>query len=365
MSKSSNIRELIKREILEGKLPDGTRLLPVRQLAQQYDVSYLTMSHVLDQLEEEKLILRVHGRGVFVNYQPEKLPPQRYRVLLIYHGQDAIMPLFLDKLLNFFYNRHAELTMFEISALDHLSPAARQAKLREYLSTPADLLIADGSYYLPFKEIDKHRSNFRKFVFFNRYESSFELSNSARLLYDYHAAGALAAETLLANGSKKSLYIDPDSGERRNFPPFCPPETYHCRMRAGICEVLANSKAKLHNLVTTPAKAVKELNKILDTFKPDGIVVFHDYYALKVYHALTLHKLKPGKQVDVIGCFNTAIGQAWLTPGLTTIGFDADKMLATLDEYLSGTAENLKMFIPPHLILRDSLKKVSQPTQEV
>jgi DNA-binding LacI/PurR family transcriptional regulator len=181
--------------------------------------------------------LRVHGRGVFVNYRPEKLPSQRYRVLLIYHGQDAIMPLFLDKLLNFFCARHAELTLFEISVLDHLSPAERQEKLREYLSNPADLLIADGSYYLPFKEIDKHRSNFRKFVFFNRYESNFELSNSARILYDYHAAGRLSAETLLANGRQRILYIAPDSRERRKFPPYGPEETYHCRMRAGICEV--------------------------------------------------------------------------------------------------------------------------------
>lgn len=364
MSKSSNIRELIKQRILSGQLPDGTQLPPVRQLAMEYAVSYLTMSHVLDQLEDEQLILRVHGRGVFVNYQPEKLPSRHYRVLLIYHGLDAIMPVFLDKLLNFFCTRHAELTLLEISMLDQLSSAERQEKLREFLSTPADLLIADGSYYLPFKEIDKYRANFRKFVFFNRYESSFELSNSARILADYHAAGILAAKTLLDNGRKKLLYIAPDSPERRKFPPFGPEETYHCRMRAGIGEFLQNSGAELHNLITSPQKAVRDLKKTLDRFLPDGIVIFHDYYALSVYHALALHKLKPGKQVDVIGCFNTPIGKAYLTPGLSTISFSADKMLAMLDEYLSGTEENLKIFIPPQLILRDSVKKVPSTTNK-
>lgn len=358
MSKSSNIRELLKCEIVDGKLADGTKLPPVRQLAQLYDVSYLTMSRVLDQLEEEKLILRVHGRGVFVNYHPAQLPSGRYRVLLIYHGRDAIMPLFLDKLLNFFCARHAELTLLEISVLDHLTPDERQKKLREYLSTPADLLIADGSYYLPFKEIDKHRANFRKFVFFNRYESNFELSNSARILYDYHAAGVLAARTLLANGRKRLLYIAPDSRERRKFPPYGPEETYHCRIRAGICDALTDPKVKLYNLITTPVKAIRDLNKLIDTCHPDGIVVFHDYYALKVYHSLASRKLKPGRQVDVIGCFNTSIGQAWLTPKLTTIDFNADKMLEILDEYLAGTAENLKIFIAPQLIIRDSIKKL-------
>jgi DNA-binding LacI/PurR family transcriptional regulator len=69
-----------------------------------------------------------------------------------------------------------------------------------------------------------------------------------------------------------------------------------------------------------------------------------------------MHSLKPGKQVDVIGCFNTSISQAYLTPGLSTISFGAEKMLKTLDEYLSGTEENLKIFIPPQLIMRDSVK---------
>ena len=89
-------------------------------------------------------------------------------------------------------------------------------------------------------------------------------------------------------------------------------------------------------------------------------MVFHDYYALKVYHALNLHNLKPGRQVDVIGCFNTSIGQAWLTPKLSTIDFDADKMLDALDEYLRSTEENFKIFITPQMVMRDSLKKFSQ-----
>ena len=102
ISKASRIRELIKSQILSGRLPDGTQLLPVRQLAQLYAVSYLTISPALDQLEQEKLILRVHGRGVFVNYSPKLRNVEKFRVLLIYHARDAISPLFIDRLFNFF-----------------------------------------------------------------------------------------------------------------------------------------------------------------------------------------------------------------------------------------------------------------------
>ena len=162
---------------------------------------------------------------------------------------------------------------------------------------------------------------------------------------------------MLANGRKRILYIAPDSRERRKFPPFGPEETYHSRMRAGICEALADSGAKLHNLITTPGKAIRDLNKVLDSFRPDGIFVFHDYYAVKVYHALASRNIRPGRQTDVIGCFNTSVGQAWLTPNLTTVNFNPDQLLAALDEYLDSAEENFKVRIKPQLIIRNSVKK--------
>ena len=356
MSKATKIRESIKAQILNGELLNGEQLLPLRQLAEIYNVSYLTMSHALDQLEQENLITRVHGRGVFINYTPAKFPSQKYRVLVIYHAGDAITPLFLDKLLNFFCSRHAELTLFEISFLDSMLPKARAEKISEYLNLPADLLIVDGSYYLPFKEIDKFRTNFKKIVFFNRYESNLELTNAAKILYDYKGAGLCVAKALLENNRKRVLYIAPDSKIRRSFPPFGPQETYHNCMREGLAEGLKDSGTVMQNLITTPKKLLHDTEKIIDSFKPDAIFVFHDYAAAKIFHLLHKRNIKIGKQTDVIGCFDTPIGQAWLEPALSTINFNADRMLKALENFLSAHEENFKVMISPQLIRRDSMR---------
>ena len=353
--KSLEIRELIKQEIIDGKLTEGSRLMPVRQLAQFYGISYLTMNHVLEQLEQENLIVRVHGKGVFVSSAPQRSPREIRRVLTLYHGRDAIVPLFLSQLQDFCNTSNAELFFLEIS---DLPPEKRMEKLRAFLSQPADVLIVDGSYDLPFREIDKYRTNFRKTIFFNRYESSFELSNSAKVLFDYFEAGKISGEALLANNRKKLLYIAPDSSVRCKFPPFGPEETYHCRMRHGLMAALSGSGVRLENLITTPKKILTDLDEMLKRYQPDGIFVFHDDYAIKIYHWLNSHKLTPGKQMDVIGCFNTEIAKTWLTPGLSSIRFDSKRVMTALDEYIGGTEKNFKVMIPPELVIRGSMKQL-------
>lgn len=362
LPKSCRIRELIKSQILSGQLPDGTQLLPVRQLAKFYGVSYLTASHALDQLEQENLILRVHGRGVFVNYCPQEEQKKKLRVLLIYHAKDAITPLFIDKVFNFFCIRHDELTLLEMSVLDNLSPEESLEKLRRYLTEPADLLIADGSYYLPFKEIDRHRSNFGKIVFFNRYESKFELLNVSRILYDYRAAGRCAGRELLANGRKRIVYIAPDSQVRRKFPPYGPEETYHWQMRAGLLEETEKGGIEVKNLLINPWNMEKRVKNCIDSFHPDAIFAFHDYCAVKVIQILTGAGLKTGRRIDVLGCFNTDVGKSWLLPELSTIHFNPDAMLDELKKILSGETENSTVFVSPELIRRDSMRQEKKST---
>ena len=357
MTKALKIRELLKSRILSGLLANGEQLPPLRQLAEEYSVSYLTVSRALDQLEQDRLILRVQGRGVFVNYQYRRMPRTHCRVVLMYHGRDAITPLFIEKLFTFFCSRQDELTLLEMSALDGLPPEIAQKRLTEYLSHPAEILIVDGIFTLPFREIDKHRQNFRRIIFFNRYESDVELLNVSRLLYDYREAGRCASRAFLENRRRRIVYMAPDSRVRHLYPPYGPDVTYHWLMRAGIEEELRGSTAKLENLIVTPDTLRKEVLRILKSFRPDAFFVFHDYCAIKVIQILSEHGIKVGRQVDVVGCFDTDIGKKWLIPELSTISFNSDLMLQGLQRILSDEAVNLKLTIPPELIRRNSMRE--------
>lgn len=67
-------------EISAGRLPPGSKLPPVRDLAEQYDVSRNTVTKALGLLKSAGLILTRHGSGAYVReaYPMRRLGPDRY-----------------------------------------------------------------------------------------------------------------------------------------------------------------------------------------------------------------------------------------------------------------------------------------------
>lgn len=61
------IRETIRKEIQEGRLPVGSKLPAEDELAQQFNVSRMTMRRALNDLFEEGLLYRKQGLGTFVS----------------------------------------------------------------------------------------------------------------------------------------------------------------------------------------------------------------------------------------------------------------------------------------------------------
>jgi hypothetical protein len=65
-SKKEQLAEALKSRIVSGKVPTGTKLSSVRELADRFKVSTKIVIGALDFLEAERLIEREPGRGVFV-----------------------------------------------------------------------------------------------------------------------------------------------------------------------------------------------------------------------------------------------------------------------------------------------------------
>ena len=67
--------------------------------------------------------------------------------------------------------------------------------------------------------------------------------------------------------------------------------------------------------------------------------------------------VKGGRQVDVVGCFDTDVGKKWVTPDLSTISFPPDIMLDGLTRILADKDGILQTFIPPQFVRRASMRK--------
>lgn len=62
------IAEMLTRDIAAGRLPDGARLPPERELAPQLSVSVGTLRKALSELEARGLLTRRHGSGNYVQF---------------------------------------------------------------------------------------------------------------------------------------------------------------------------------------------------------------------------------------------------------------------------------------------------------
>lgn len=66
-----NLSDKVKRSLYEYienmDFEQGTKLPPENEIAKSYGVSRVTVRRALDELEQEGLLLRIHGRGTFVN----------------------------------------------------------------------------------------------------------------------------------------------------------------------------------------------------------------------------------------------------------------------------------------------------------
>lgn len=65
------IMDLIKKEIATGKLPPGSQMASVRELAMQYQVNPNTVQRALSELEREGLVKSDRTIGRFINDQNE------------------------------------------------------------------------------------------------------------------------------------------------------------------------------------------------------------------------------------------------------------------------------------------------------
>lgn len=74
------VREQLRGRIVTGALAPGTRLPPVRQLAETLGINQNTVLKAMQELQSEGYIQMKQGRGAFVLPQPERLYPEQKQV---------------------------------------------------------------------------------------------------------------------------------------------------------------------------------------------------------------------------------------------------------------------------------------------
>lgn len=60
------VADYIASQVASGRLREGARLSPERELAEEYRVSYMTVRRAMKELRERGVVISVHGKGTFI-----------------------------------------------------------------------------------------------------------------------------------------------------------------------------------------------------------------------------------------------------------------------------------------------------------
>jgi GntR family transcriptional regulator len=84
------IKSEIKRQIVTGDLSDGEALPSIRKLALDLQISVITTKRAYDDLEGEKLIRSVAGKGTFISAKNKELLKEKKLNLIESKLSDAV-----------------------------------------------------------------------------------------------------------------------------------------------------------------------------------------------------------------------------------------------------------------------------------
>ncbi len=320
----------VKKSIDKGELRPGDTVTSTRKMAQNYGVSYDTITKAIQFLVDEKLLDKVHGKGVFVSKKMDIQKHETAALLLPAHGH-----LYQD--MTALVVRRLQDHGFYSMLLDTGWPQTYNEHLQEQIirlisSNPAGLII-DGEPNFPFDLLRKHLRNSSNLVFM--------LHNNApdikadNVLIDHGRGGYIGTEHLLSRGRRKILFV---------MSP--PPKLYHdaVLILAGARQALAE-----HQIEFTPEMVIDYQEELFDNghyglleerlrqYRPDAIFVFADYMARPFYEIAAARRLVIPDDLAILGYYNTPWSTSYRPP-MSSVSVNWQKIAVQSAECLVSRA---------------------------
>jgi len=334
--KYQQLRDILRKEIDEGKLKVGDRILSEEKIAERHGVSLGTVRQAMAELVNEGLIYKEQGKGTFIAEKKKK--------------KTFTIGLLLTDIGNPFFSQLARSIQEKAHILKYsvIYYNTNDQLLRETESI--DMLIkrrVDGVILVPVLKngeerlMQKLRKNDIPFVYLDRYLNE---PASDYVIIDNLSGVRQAMEYLISLGHKKIGCISAQ--------PFT--QVLEQRVKAYKKIVREN------NLATDSLVQISDLSM---KNRPTAIFATNDIIAIGAYKAAKNKGIKIPQGLSLIG-FDDIETSSHLEVPLTSISQPIDKMGQMAVEILlerseKKDSENLqKIVLEPKLVIRESCRRI-------
>ena len=346
-NKAERLLQALQTEI--ESLPEGARLRSVRQIMTHYQVSQSTAVQALDKLERSGWILRRPGKGIFSYGSGNK---QERRIALLTPDWPSSVYIELETQL------HQQSRERKISVQRLTFPFESDNIFRYLIVGEFDAVLVIKDTQLSLDDIQRITLCPVPILFIGSsyYEIAINYITTEPL-----KNGILAADYLIRNGHRKiaALITEPhNSIIRRRVDGF--------RMIAESHDVEVQLlDVGTRNGESSVARSFEFISRYLDENRPDftALYLLSDAPVGAVISAIVNHGYRIPDDISLIGADGSSDG-AYVLPPLTTVDLSFDyyisRILDAIDELTANRGKGVQLELPPVVIERNSVKKISR-----
>ena len=318
LKKEQVLAELRKR-LQNGEIPPGSKLKSGVQLAQEFNVSHITIRSVLRELSLAGELVVVHGRGTFAPEAPVRIAPKILVIRLgagFEHPGHYIMPEFIART----NELGGSVTEINVQFIRNNPSETMVTVLRN--SGYTGVLLDGSSYTGKEPELRVLRQLNLPVILSHANSQDAQITGYPALGCNLKQAWKDGLESICATGRKRiALLLCPHG--RNIYRGRTIEEHLQLLKECGadsdpdLIEICANVSAVDYD--QSISDAVEKLLSLPN--KPEAIYCFSDFLALKAYSVIKDKKLRIPEDIAVMG-FCGYPGGSLLKPALATVDED-------------------------------------------
>ncbi len=357
--KHIRIAELLREEIIRGRMPVGTQLPPDSKLAELYGVNNRTIANGMAVLVGEGLISRSPKRGtVVINTSPQQRVSNAVGVFMYDSGkiahelskallQRGLYPIWVNQLV------YGHMVM----SPNYKEPVKRLMK--KLLEDNPYGFIIEGERFMPYDFLQRNLPRLKRLAIIRFNLSTFKIPGAKYSLIDCAGIGRAAAKYLIDRGHRKLTFIA--HAEALPAPDY--PPTSQELMIEGMSSYCRQAGAKFIDEIPQALMRGNSFEEIASRYfahesRPTGCLLAQD----SLWHtglgaALEQHSIRCPQDISVIGCYNTE----WATkshPHLSSIDTYDQLIVRRGVELLTEENTKEEYFAPFSIVERDSVRSL-------
>ncbi len=359
------IKEVIKQDILGGKYNNDEKRLPsCRDFVEIFDASYVTVNKALNLLQDEGYAKMIQGKGIFATR------PRRMKSADKADKAGFIMSTQGDLYQNIFTVMFRKLEAEDIlsvpacstAQIDRLLQWEKDEKFEKLASQDFKTVVINGNRHFPYTVLQRYCSRLNQVIFVIHFESCLNFPEANFILTDFSKGGYLAADCLLKNGRKKIALITFEKLSKSFMMQNGSREKNSGNYIVdGAKKAFEENRRDFKNNFSViyddldysgNSNVVHELKKFFAS-GGDGVICLGDNRALPLYKYAAENNIKIGKDIGVVGYYNTSWTEVY-SPPLTSISVQENKIGELAVKAVLNGWRGKKMEVEPKLIKRGS-----------